>query len=125
VIRALEARPTTPFVPEALAWYVSRGRPTDASRRLDALVEIRNDEAHGRALSEGEQDERAGQILGELRAVLSDMAFLARYRPFRILQRWRGPAGSRGGSSSWSAPRRSPSRSARPGRPACSRRACT
>ena len=85
LVRALDARTLPPFVPEAVAWYLTKGRPSDAAKRLDALVELRNDEAHGRALSVGEQDQRAAELLAELRTVLSDMAFLARYRPFRIL----------------------------------------
>ncbi|MEQ1569468.1 MAG: protein kinase [Myxococcota bacterium] len=84
-LRAIDGRELPPFSPEAQRWYLAKGRPTDAAKRLDELVELRNDEAHGRVLSVAEQDERAEELLSRLRVVLSDAAYLARYRPFRVL----------------------------------------
>jgi hypothetical protein len=86
LVRALEARESpAPFMPEALAWYMSKGRPSEGAKRLDELVMMRNEEAHGRALSVAEQDERAAELLVGLRGVISELSFLAGYRPFRIL----------------------------------------
>ncbi|MEQ1508345.1 MAG: hypothetical protein ABMB14_39305, partial [Myxococcota bacterium] len=85
LIRAIDDRELPPFVPEAIAWYGAKGRPSDAAKRLDELVTVRNDEAHGRALSPSEQDDRAAELLSQLRRALGEMGFLASYRPFRIL----------------------------------------
>ena len=86
LIRALDARQTpAPFMPEVQAWYLTKGRPSDGAKRLDDLVMVRNEEAHGRALSVAEQDERAAELLSGLRTVISELAFLGSYRPFRIL----------------------------------------
>jgi hypothetical protein len=86
LVRALEVRESpAPFMPEVISWYMTKGRPSDGAKRLDELVMMRNEEAHGRALSVAEQDERAAELLVGLRGVISDLAFLAGYRPFRIL----------------------------------------
>ncbi|MEZ4240632.1 MAG: serine/threonine-protein kinase [Myxococcota bacterium] len=85
LIRAIDARELPAFAPEAVSWYLTKGRPSDSARRLDDLVAIRNDEAHGRALSPSEQNARAAEVLGEMRLLLGELSWLGRYRPFRIL----------------------------------------
>ncbi|HHO52308.1 MAG TPA: serine/threonine protein kinase [Deltaproteobacteria bacterium] len=72
-------------MPEFIAWYLHNGRLSEGARRLDELVRLRNEEAHGRALSIAEQDERSAALLTGLRVVLGEVSFLAHYRPFRIL----------------------------------------
>ncbi|MCP4919098.1 MAG: hypothetical protein GY913_19510 [Proteobacteria bacterium] len=86
-LRALRGREGGAFCAEAVDWYFTpKGKPSQAARLLDSLVSLRNEEAHGHALSSKETAARAAQLLGDLKALLGGLAWLTAYRPFRVVQ---------------------------------------
>ena len=87
ILRTVRERDRPPFCPEAADWYFTpKGKPSQAARLLDSLVSLRNEEAHGRALSPKETAARAAQLLGDLKALLGGMAWMTAYRPFRVVE---------------------------------------
>jgi len=80
-----KAKTVAPFIPEAIDWYLTKGRPSDQAKLLDELVQLRNDEAHGRALSAAETAARATRLLADMRRLFTGCGWLAAYRPFRVL----------------------------------------
>lgn len=86
ILKHLRKRKTPdPFMPEAIDWYLTKGRPSEMAKLLDELVQLRNEEAHGRALSAAETAARATRLLADMRRLFTGCSWLAGYRPFRVL----------------------------------------
>ncbi len=97
MLRSLRERGDA-FMPEACSWYFTdRGRPTKAARLLDELVALRNEEAHGHAVSGSELSARVTGLQEDLRSLLGSVLWLRGYRPVKVrTQRLRRRGGFRG-----------------------------
>ncbi len=94
--RALRERDEV-FLPEACDWYFTpKGKPSRAAALLDALVALRNQEAHGHALGPKETGARAAQLLSDMKALLGGLSWMTAYRALRVMT---SRPGRRGGFS--------------------------
>lgn len=76
------------FFVEAADWYLGerRDEPSEVAGQLTALVELRNELAHGQAPAPGPSAERkCAEVLDLLRRILGSLDWLRRYRLFRVL----------------------------------------
>ncbi|MEN0066882.1 MAG: serine/threonine-protein kinase [Myxococcota bacterium] len=85
LVKALANRRLSPFMPEVVPWYLTKGRPSDVAKQIDELVQLRNEHVHGHRLAAGEQEARVNHVIETLRTVLGKLDFLAGYRPFRVM----------------------------------------
>lgn len=87
------------FAPVASSWYFTRkGKPSDAAKMLDRLVQLRNQEAHGtRGMSPGLLAERCEEMVDLSRRLLESLGWLCGYRLVRpVSMRPRREGGMRG-----------------------------
>ena len=86
------------FLVEAVPWYFTeRGKPTKSAQLLDDLVTLRNQEAHGHAVSNTELNTRAAMLMSDMRSLMGSLSWLRGYRPMKVrTQRLRRRGGFRG-----------------------------
>ena len=102
ILRGLRSRELPAFAPEACSWYFTeRGKPTSSAKLFDELVTLRNQEAHGHAVSGAELSARATKLQQDMRSLMrslmGSLSWLKGYRPLKVrTQRLRRQGGFRG-----------------------------
>ncbi len=81
-----QRREPGPFFPEACEWYFdAKGKPTRSARALSSLIELRNEDAHGRARTAAQMAPFADEVEGLMEDLLAGARWLRGYRIFRVL----------------------------------------